>query len=314
MYYHVAMIKLFVKNILLILLLMCLGGQLVSADVRNYQYDGKLPFVQMMLDMMSGMGILDRVPANGTYGRYGAGRYGASRYSNSPWSRSFLRGNGRNDGGWGDNGLGGRLWDDDKWGDPRWGVLPPESYASSGWGDESWQNSPWNSQRQAARTESAYNENDMSTGGSSPRAGVGQPYQPRRQPSAKQTSRQSNNLLNSELKQKPCVTDSCGLEKPDLNGLWVSEMGEMLGIKDNSYLWSDGDSRYLTGRIKVENEYLLTSIDGSPQLVRFKYKYSGNHLLTSDPNGKIREFMRMSAAQYYNFQQGDGQNYYRGYN
>lgn len=309
MYYHVAMIKLFVKNILLILLLMCLGGQLVSADVRNYQYDGKLPFVQMMLDMMSGMGILDRVPANGTYGRYGA-----SRYSNSPWSRSFLRGNGRNDGGWGDNGLGGRLWDDDKWGAPTWGVLPPESYALNDGLNQSWENSPWNPQRQTARTENAYNEYNISTGDPSPPARVGQPYQPRRQPSAKQTPRQSNNLLNSEMKQKPCVTDSCGLKKPDLNGLWVSKEGEMLGIKYNSYLWSDGDSRYLTGRMKVQNKHLLTSIDGSPRLVRFEYKHSGNHLLTRDPDGKVREFMRMSAAQYYNFQQGDGQDYYRGYN
>ncbi len=309
MYYHVVMLKLFVKKILLILLLMNPGGQLVSADVRNYQYDGKLPFVQMMLDMMSAMGILDRVPANGAYSRYGA-----SRYSNSPWSRSFLRGNDWNNSGWGDNGLGGGLWDD-KWGNPTWGVLPPQSYASNGWVDESWENSPWNpQQRQTARTENAYNGSSISPSDLLPPAGMGQPYPPRMQSSAKQIPRQSNNLLNSGPKQKPCVTDSCGLKKPDLNGLWVSETGEMLGIKDNSYLWSDGDSRYLTGRMKVENKHLLTSIDGSTRLVRFKYKYSGNHLLTSDPNGKIREFMRMSAAQYYNFQQGDGQNYNRGYN
>ena len=308
MYYHVAMMKLFVKNLLFILLLMGLGGQVVSADVRNYQYDGKMPFVQMMLDMMSAMGILDRVPVNGAYSRYGA-----SRYSNSPWSRSFLHGNGWNDGGWGDNGLGGRLWDE-KWGDPTWGVLPPESYALNGRVDESWGNSPWNPQRQAAPTESAYNENNISPRGLSPQAGVGQPYPLRRLPSAKQTPRQSNNRLNSELKQKPCVTDSCGLKKPDLNGLWVSKEGEMLGIKDNSYLWSDGDSRYLTGRMNVQNKHLITSIDGSPRLVRFKYKYSGNHLLTRDPNGKVREFMRMSAAQYNNFHQGYGRNYYHGYN
>lgn len=307
------MLKLFAKNMLFVLLLMTGSSQLVSADVRNYQYDGKMPFVQMMLDMMSAMGILDRVPAHGAYGRYGR-----SRYSNSPWSRLFLKGNNWN--GWNGNNWGGNSLDGTPWGDPGWGVLPSESYAlNDGWVNESWERSSWNPQRQMAQADNAYRGNNISLGDTmsqtrSPQTRWVQPEQPRMQASTKHSTRRSNTPSDNELKQKPCVTDFCGLKKPDLNGLWVSDTGEMLGIKNNSYLWSDGDSRYLTGRIKVQNKYLRTSIDGHPQLMHFKYKHSGDHLLTKGENGKVREFVRMSAAQYYYYNQGYDGNSYQGYN
>ncbi|RKZ58400.1 MAG: hypothetical protein DRQ44_14755 [Gammaproteobacteria bacterium] len=105
--------------------------------------------------------------------------------------------------------------------------------------------------------------------------------------------------------EKPCITDFCGLKKPNLNGLWVAQDGEMLGIKNKRYLWSDGDSRYLTGQLKVQNEYLLANVDGHEKLMRFKYKLAGNHLLTMQPDGKIREFVRTPNNRY------DGQ--YPGY-
>ncbi len=107
----------------------------------------------------------------------------------------------------------------------------------------------------------------------------------------------------NKLRQKPCITDFCGLKKPNLDGLWVAQDGEMLGIKNNRYLWSDSSSRYLTGKIKIQNEYLLANIDGYDRLMRFKYKLAGNHLLTMQPDGKIREFTRMRADQYSNYAQ-----------
>ena len=101
-----------------------------------------------------------------------------------------------------------------------------------------------------------------------------------------------------------CVTEFCGLMKPDMDGLWVAQNGEMLGIKDDRYLWSDGYSRYLTGHMKIQNEYLLANVDGHDQLMRFKYKLAGNQLMTLRPDGTIQEFTRipvsqLSAADYY---------------
>ena len=115
-----------------------------------------------------------------------------------------------------------------------------------------------------------------------------------------------------QLSQKPCVTEFCGLKKPNLNGLWVSQDGEMLGINNHRYLWSDGSSRYLTGQIKVQNEYLVTSVDDHDKLIRFKYKLAGNNLLTMQPDGTIREFKRMNRSQYQYFNsRGQTQNHSR---
>jgi hypothetical protein len=108
-------------------------------------------------------------------------------------------------------------------------------------------------------------------------------------PIERQQARQS---ARSSRPQKPCITDFCGLKKPDINGFWVAQDGEMLGIKNNRYLWSDGGTRNLTGQLKLQNEYLLMKIDGYEKVKRFKYKLAGDHLLTMQPDGKIREFVR----------------------
>ena len=77
----------------------------------------------------------------------------------------------------------------------------------------------------------------------------------------------------------------------------------MLGVKNKRYLWSDSNERYLTGELLIENEYLLTSVDGHEKIMRFKYKFAGNHLLTMTPDGTIREFVRIPVGsirnQYY---------------
>lgn len=104
----------------------------------------------------------------------------------------------------------------------------------------------------------------------------------------KQVSRQSK----ADTYEKPCVTDFCGLKKPNISGLWVAQDGEMLGIKYDRYLWTDGSTRYLTGEIKLQNEYMLAKVDGYDRVKRFKYKLAGDHLLTMEPGGKIREFIR----------------------
>jgi len=103
----------------------------------------------------------------------------------------------------------------------------------------------------------------------------------------------------SMAKRKPkddklCVTEHCGLKKPDIDGLWVSQDGEMLGVRSDRYLWTDGISRYLTGRIKVTNEYLLTNVEGYDTIMRFKYKLANDNLLTMQEDGTIREFVRVT--------------------
>ena len=125
------------------------------------------------------------------------------------------------------------------------------------------------------------------------------------QPGSRQPGPQSQQPGN-QVRERPCISEFCGLKKPNLNGLWVAENGEMLGISGQKFLWGDAEERYLTGLIKIQNEYLLASVEGSDRLMRFKYKIAGDHLLTMQPNGTIREFIRTTPGELYG-------SYYSGY-
>lgn len=377
------MLKAPYKLVCLALLLMVFCGQAVSAQNKVYQYDGKLPFVQMMLNMMTAMGILDRLPSNGAYGSTGYGnQFSRTPWSQTPWSSSAV------DGG-----------ASPIWGTPSWGVLPSESYASNnysyynrqglsptwsstnldGWVNETWETSSWNpqsnqpvpprpkqgTQKPAPQVVQNFNYSVpqgappqmMQPGGNrqnsnqysqqdqdnrrSPLARLSQQYGPQQQvyqqqaPQQQASQQHTPQQYNSQqydlkqrqnnppskpitkkkpIRQKPCVTEFCGLKKPVLDGLWVAKNGEMLGVKDHRYLWSDNKSKYLTGKIKIQNEYLLANVDGYDKIMRFKYKLAGNHLLTLQPDGKIREFTRTRSNQYQGayYEQGYGNgNYYR---
>jgi hypothetical protein len=312
-------LKAFTKILVLILLLVVSGGSIVHAETKLYQYDGKLPFVQMMLNMMTAMGIIDRLPNNGFYANNGLSAYPSSswsRYSNSPNNSNTL------------------------WGNPSWGVLPPDSYSPyrqrysddfGGWVNEPWEASNWNAhaeKKMKPESENApivqnFNFNNSETTDSdldseqnkkqSPLAKISPPQQNAQNNRPPVPSHRSDNRLQPSSQQKLCVTDYCGLQKPNLNGLWLAQNGEMLGVKNHRYLWSDSKSRYLTGQLKIQNEYLLANVDGHDQMMRFKYKLSGNRLLTMQPDGKVREFVRASANPYNGVYPDYGQNHGNSY-
>ena len=356
------MLKPLQKTLLAALLLIVFCSQTVQAQTKVYQYDGKLPFVQMMLNMMVAMGILDRLPSNGAYG----GHSSNSPWSNmsNPYSRAMAM-----------QGISSNPIASSAWGNPDWGVLPVESYTRNyysgynqsgydqpgyastrsstdldGWVNEPWDSSVWNAEAKAPVNKSGqqaqsapvqqtvplvqnFNYNVPANTSNpesqaptpqmrpsrqqrSPLAKLAPSVAPinreNRQQAAQQTKQQASQQtsqqrrpspLRKRFKQKPCVTEFCGLKKPTLNGLWVAQNGEVLGVKNHRYLWSDSNSRYLTGQLKIQNEYLLANVDGhDKKLMRFKYKLAGNRLLTMQPDGKVREFVRMSANQYYGSQ------------
>ncbi len=413
------MLKALLKSLSFTLLLL-LGSQLACADTKLYKENGNLPFVQMMLSMMSAMGMIDSMPAKGAYGGYGSsglsnpyalalamrgispdGMIGNNPFSSSPWQQSPSS-----------QSTSGINTASPLWGSPSWGVLPYSSYATnsyspsgyyddsdlSGWVNEPMESSAWNSrediydsrypyrrylddeyrgpqyrdrryrgrenskppvaasvpliqnftysvpektpQHDNRRNDSAnqqHSNNDMSQAPvnrtadnrsrahRSPLAKLGRPgmnqsgfdqdypYDPARADVTRQKRiSPSQKRYQPEPARKPapgsasgpveraCVTEFCGLKIPDLNGLWVGKSGEMLGIKNHRYLWSDGASRYLTGQMKIENEYLVASVDDHDKLMRFKYKLAGDLLLTVQPDGTVREFVRTSRAQYMN--------------
>lgn len=336
------MLKVLLKTIIISLLLTVLAGQVASAEINLYQYDGKMPFVKMMLTMMDAMGVIDKVPVNGAYGlsAYPGSRWSGNNnlYSSNPYLRALAM-QGLSP-GYANNPLLSSPWlnspwsqsalntPSPAWGSPSWGVLPQDSYTPygsqwsssdlNGWVNEAWETSVWNPEAETeapAQTSQSnvplvqnfnysrpenIRQNDQSPLRKlapverSPRQSPNwQSSTSRKKPSPLPKRSKQKQAKQKQTKQKPCVTDFCGLKKPSLNGLWVAQSGEMLGIKNKRYLWSDGDSRYLTGQIKVQNEYLLASVDEHETLMRFKYKLAGNHLLTLGEDGTVREFVRM---------------------
>jgi hypothetical protein len=292
-------------------------------------------FALLLTVLASQMGILDRLPSNSVYGLHG---YPASPWSayNNPYSRALaMRGLSP---GSANNPLLRSPWlqspwsqsafnsPSPVWGSPSWGVLPLDSHTPygsqwsspdlSGWVNEPWETSAWNpeaetpTQSQSTQpnvplVQNFYNVPEKTRQNNQSPLRKLVPVERSHQPpgwqsaaKAKKPSPLRKKSKQKQRKQKPCVTDFCGLKKPDLNGLWVAQNGEMLGINNKRYLWSDGDSRYLTGQLKVQNEYLVASVDDHEKLMYFKYKLAGNHLLTLRPDGTIREFVRMPVNRY----------------
>ena len=173
-----------------------------QAETKLFQYNGDLPFVEMMLSMMTEMGMIDKVPEylvnNGYYD-----------YSNLPTER----------------------------------VVRPSF------------NAPYVYQGQYP----------------------GSIAYPQR---------------SYQFSQK-CHNEKC--EKNNLSrldGVWVTQHGEILGVKDGRFLWSDGRTRYLTGTLKRKiNEFAL-KVDKSEYVIGYQYMINGNRMQTRDKNGVVRHFVR----------------------
>lgn len=162
------------------------------AKVRYYQYDGDIPFIEMMLNMMTVMGILDKIPVDYMHD------IAYSRFNN-PYPAVSTG--------------------------PRW-------------------------------------------------------YAPYRLPSG---------AVNQN-----CRTILCGNRAELLNGLWVAQNGEMLGIKDNKFLWNDGDHNYLTGAIQVRANRIYTRPEGTDATVQYQYRINKRELLMRDQNGLVKLFKKVN--------------------
>jgi hypothetical protein len=84
-----------------------------------------------------------------------------------------------------------------------------------------------------------------------------------------------------------------------LNGLWIGDNGEMLGIRGNRFLWYD-DNQYAKGQLFKSPTMMKARIDGANSVVHYHYKLQGNELVIISRNGKMRSFNRMPLMQLQN--------------
>ncbi len=77
-----------------------------------------------------------------------------------------------------------------------------------------------------------------------------------------------------------------------LNGLWVDDNGEMLGIRGNRFLWYS-NNRYAKGQLAKSPTAMEARIMETRTVVRFHYRLRGNEMTVMSRDGRTRTFNRM---------------------
>jgi hypothetical protein len=232
--------------------------------------------------------MLNMMESMGIIHRYpvnGAGGYGLSRYG-SPWS--YAGGMGSPFGGMGSPFGGMSPWNS-------WGGYSPYSPRGMGGSPTSF-GSPWSGAGPWPFNGVDADDNPWLYEGMVPR---------------KRYSRYG-----------PSACGEYGCVRPrELDGVWLSSTGEILGIQANRLVWSDGQNTYAAGFIERSPGYLYARLNGATTSTPYSYKLAGNQLNLRDIDGSVRRFYRLPGSSwddqldyYYGNNPGNyaGGNYYGG--
>jgi len=260
-----------------------------DASVKYYRYSGNLPFVDMMLEMMAAMGMIQKVPGNGMYGDYAGGGYGAfsSLLSQQGWP------------GGGYSPYSGYL--------PYSGYTTPYSayspysnysgFPRSGYGG-------WPGTGYGSGVPLTINPSLGFRGGSPGYSSWNNTYNYGYGPyDAAPFDRNLNRALDYDRYDNyydGCYNGICDgpySRYRNLDGLWVANNGEMLGLRDGRFLWTDGSTAYTTGVIERTPVLMRAYIDDSDRQVVYRYKLIGNEMLTIDASGTLRIFRHVPINQ-----------------
>jgi hypothetical protein len=90
-----------------------------------------------------------------------------------------------------------------------------------------------------------------------------------------------------------------GIKRPSrkLNGLWIGDNGEMLGIRGNRFLWHGDNNQYAKGQLFKSPTMMKARVDGADAVAHYHYRLQGNELVIISRNGKMRTFNRMPLIQ-----------------
>lgn len=241
-----------------------------DARVQYYRYSGNLPFVDMMLNMMAAMGIIERVPAYAMNGGNYGGRYGAMSSLLSPQ-------------GW-----------------PYNGYSPYSNYSSSPYSTYG----GWPGTGYRSGVPLTVNPLLGFPGGSPVYSSWINPYDSGYGPyKASPFDRNLYRGLNHDrygYYDDDCYDGYCGggySRRRNLDGLWVAGNGELLGLRDQRFLWSDGNTEYTTGIIERTPRLIRAYIDDSDRQIVYRYKLIGHEMLTIDATGTLRIFRRVPVNQ-----------------
>jgi hypothetical protein len=98
--------------------------------------------------------------------------------------------------------------------------------------------------------------------------------------------------------RNPAATGSGSNEfSKQLEGLWKTDEGEYLGLRDDEFLWTDGHDKYESGTITTTPDILRARTQDGSSEVTYRYRYTGDGLITLGQDGRLKAYRRVPVEQ-----------------
>ncbi len=80
----------------------------------------------------------------------------------------------------------------------------------------------------------------------------------------------------------------------NMNGIWQSQTGNVIAIYNNNrFIWSDGNTRNIAGRLLVKNNILYAYIPAHKTTLQFQFYREPNKFIVKDRNARVYIFKRI---------------------
>ncbi|RMG55649.1 MAG: hypothetical protein D6717_07655 [Gammaproteobacteria bacterium] len=78
-----------------------------------------------------------------------------------------------------------------------------------------------------------------------------------------------------------------------LNGIWQGQAGDMMAIYGDRFVWSDPRNRALSGRFRIQGDYIVARVAGSAQPLVFRVQKVPGGFIAMDASGRAVRFRRL---------------------
>lgn len=114
-----------------------------------------------------------------------------------------------------------------------------------------------------------------------------------------QTGENAKNTMNnfwdpSTQEKNAFATNQPPMTDNSLNGIWQALSGEVIAIyKNNYFIWSDGHSRNLAGRLTIQGNNMYAYIPASKITMQFQFYKEPGQFIVRDKTSRIYTFKRI---------------------
>ena len=100
--------------------------------------------------------------------------------------------------------------------------------------------------------------------------------------------------VSSYAQKNNWLTNKNQINFQDMNGIWQALTGDVLAIyHNNHFIWSDGNSRNLAGRLMIQGNQMTAYIPASKTTLKFKFYQENGQFIVQDQNSRIYTFKKI---------------------